>query len=103
MRELYTTEEIIGAIRDMSAAQFGNGIIPTFNNSSCAHAMQVHSDTVVNYEYITDNKLNKIIAKNMKTPSKVLRLFEPNKRPVGRPSLGSKAKEATLQDKKAKP
>lgn len=98
LNEIYTTTEIIETIRDMEAIKFGNGIIPAFKNSPCAHAIQTHLNTTISYEYITENKLDALIKKNKKNSDKVKRLFETGKKPVGRPSKGTKKVDEESND-----
>lgn len=94
MRERYTSTEIIESIRKMEGAAIGNGIMPLFEYTPCSQALQMHTNVLLNSEYITDKKLEKVSKSVKNTPDSVKRLFVPNKRPVGRPSLGAKAKEA---------
>jgi len=104
MREKYTATEIIESIRKMEGAVIGDGIVPLFEYNQCSQALQMHTDVLLNKEYITDKKLRKIVKDVTFTSERVKRLFETNKRPVGRPSKGStetaNAKQKEKKDKK---
>lgn len=103
MRERYTSNEIITALRDLDAVKVGNsdGLITAFKYSYCMQSMLITTHVPLNYEYLSQQKLDQIVKLGKSNPERVKRLFEPNKRHVGRPSTAEKAKEAE-QDKKKK-
>lgn len=104
MRERFTTGEIMKALREMdgsiikSSIPAEDGVSPLFEYSKCCQALFFHTGVMLNKEYLLNKELAKIIKENKTTSDKVKRLFEPNKRPVGRPSKASLIEQA----KKAK-
>ena len=93
MRDKYTSTQILEAIRDIYGVKVGDGVIPAFRNSTCLHALMVHTQTLLDYEFLTAKRLSTIIKRNTTNSDKIKRLFIPNKRPVGRPSTGSRNKD----------
>lgn len=91
MKEKFTTEQIMTAIREMDGAIVENaiagqsGINPLFEYSRCYQSMFLHTEVMLNKEYLLDKDLSKIIKNIKTTPEKVVRLFNPDRRPVGRP------------------
>lgn len=104
MREKYTSNQIIRTIREMDGSvvegTIGNdGINPLFEYNDCCQALCFHTGVMLNKAYLLDKYLAKTIKAAKETPEKVKRLFEPNKRPVGRPSKGDKAKRSKQKTK----
>ena len=102
MREKYTACEIMSSIREMEGAVAGDGIIPLFEYTPCSQALQIHTNVLLNNEYITNKKLTKIIKEVTATSERVKRLFVIDKQPVGRPRKGVRETEKTKTKKKQK-
>ena len=109
MREMYSSDEIIRTLREMDAAIIESpisdqcGVSPLFEYTKCCQALFFHTDVMLNKEYLLDKELSKIIKQNKKTPEKVQRLFNPDRRAVGRPSKASLLeKEKNVSTKQVK-
>lgn len=97
MKERYTSDRIIRTIRELDGSVIegttgSDGINPLFEYNDCCQALFFHTGVMLNKSYLLDKYLSKTIKAAKETPDKVKRLFEPNKRPVGRPSKGNKTK-----------
>ena len=94
IKEKFTTEQIIKTIREMNGSIVegttgNNGVDPLFEYNNCCHALFFLTGVILNKSYLLDKYLAQVIKGAKTNPDKVKRLFDPNKRPVGRPSKGS--------------
>lgn len=106
MNERYTAETIIKTIREMDGSVVdgtigSDGINPLYEYSDCCQALCFHTGIMLDRAYLLDKYLSKVIKEAKCTPDKIKRLFEKNKRPVGRPSKGE-LEERSKKEKKEK-